>query len=367
MSLKVTQKQALGFLFDRQFLNTPTADPIAITQRLIVIQTQYSASLPGALWARSKGLRADDVQHALTEARNLVKFWAVRGTLHTVATADLPFITQAVNLSRVEGYLGYMQERMGWEVERVTAMNEAIYAVLKDGPLRRQDIHAAVPDAQVPGAGWGMDVKPLVYAGRVVIAGDKQFAQRERWLSHLDWQLPHADEASARVELLRRYLSGYGVATLQDFAHWSGFGVVVCREIFQQAQDHLLALEVEGWNGTFYVLKEDEDALLASRKIPAISLLPKFDVVTLAYKDKTRFMGKEHYKRVYRIAAQVEATLMLKGRIVATWRQKLSANKLTLTLEAFRPFTPAEMQGIEKKAYSLAEFYGLSSADITVI
>lgn len=367
MSLKLSQKQALGFLFDRQFLNTPSQGHLEVIRRLIVIQTQYAASLPAAFWTRTRNISLEDVNHALLQARSIVKFWAVRGTMHTVATEDLPFITQAVNQSQIAGYVNYIQKQMNWDEARVMQMYDEIYNTLKDGPLPRQAIHAAVPDAQVPGAGWGHDVKALVYAGRVVIAGDKQFAQREQWLPHLTWHLPHADQAEARQELLLRYLSGYGAATLQDFAHWSGFRMAECRTIFAQVRDQLIEAEIDGWNGTFYLRKADESAIRESETIPTINLLPKFDVTTLAYKDKTRFMEAHHYKRVYRIAAQVEATLLLKGRIAATWRQKISANKLTLTLEAFRPFTTTEQKRIQTTAESFAKFYALPDVEVVII
>ena len=59
------------------------------------IQAQVLSAAELALWARAEGLSREDVQRALWQERTLVKTWAMRGTLHLMAAADLPLYAAA--------------------------------------------------------------------------------------------------------------------------------------------------------------------------------------------------------------------------------------------------------------------------------
>ena len=68
---------------------------VAVASHLCGIHAQVMSAAELGLGARTDGLRPQDVQAALWQDRTLVKTWAMRGTLHLLAAADLPLIAAA--------------------------------------------------------------------------------------------------------------------------------------------------------------------------------------------------------------------------------------------------------------------------------
>jgi hypothetical protein len=73
-----------------------------IVARLLAVQAQSLRAARLAIRARGTGLRASDIDRALTEERSLVVAWLGRGTLHLVRSEDdrwLPGLTAPTRLA----------------------------------------------------------------------------------------------------------------------------------------------------------------------------------------------------------------------------------------------------------------------------
>ena len=62
--------------------------PEAVAERLLAIQAQDARGFRLTVRSRTTGLRAADVDRALTDDRSLVVTWLNRGTLHLVTADD---------------------------------------------------------------------------------------------------------------------------------------------------------------------------------------------------------------------------------------------------------------------------------------
>src|SRR5581483_11745977 len=62
----------------------PAPTPLAVAERLLAVQAQDARGVRLAIRARTRGLRAADLDRALTVDRSLVITWLNRGTLHLV-------------------------------------------------------------------------------------------------------------------------------------------------------------------------------------------------------------------------------------------------------------------------------------------
>lgn len=349
----LTSTQALAFYLQRQFLTTPAPDPEAVPRRLIAIQTQVDSTLPNALWRRCPDVKPDWVESAFNERRSIVKVWTIRQTLHTVAPDDLPLLVAAFgNWMAAERY----RHRHKWSNlsdEENAALERGLYEALGDGPMTYDELREAVPEFTIEP--YGRELKPLVFRGDVVALDNKRFARRDRWLPDLEWNLP--TEADARVELARRYLEGYGPASVHDFAHWSGLRISDSRPAFEALE--LVPVAIEGWQGDCFLLPEQVEAARAAQEIPPLLLMPKYDVVTLAHKDKTRILDEGHYKQVFKPSAHVEAVVLIDGRVAATWRQKMTKTMLKVALVWSQNLRASDKRLLEAEAQALAAFYGL--------
>lgn len=222
-----------------------------------------------------------------------------------------------------------------------------ILALLEEGPKSRPELHALIPGlSSLPSAGWGRDVAGAAYLGTLKIVGrgaEQRFALASP-------PLPSGEEGPGMrgIEpLLRAYLRGYAPATVKDFAYWTGLPQREVAPAFAAIRDELR--EIDG--GFALDIADAPEPLRAT-------LLAKFDPLTLGHSDKSRWLAPEHYKRVFRIAAQVEAVILLRGRAAATWRVARSPKRATVAVEPFRSLRPPERKSIERAAARMGASIG---------
>jgi len=303
---------------------------------MVTIQAQYAASIPFAIHARCPSAPRTWTDRALARDRSLVKTWCLRGTLHALAADDLALM------------VGSFGERYHLAIERVmlrmcdmdTAawyrVEQDVLHALAGGPLDRTALHAAVPRLRdVPWIGWGEDVKGLAYQGDLLMVGSKGarpvFARRDTWLPELRFR-PRTRIKSLE-ELLVRYLRTFAPATLTDFAHWTGLPIATVRETATRATGLVMSVAVEGRSSPLLALAEDVDVLQKPLPdVPAVTLLPKFDALLLAWKDPSRVLDGGDRGAVFRPAGQIEAVVLLRGHAAATWRVKQTPTSMHVTV-----------------------------------
>jgi hypothetical protein len=362
-TILLTRQQARLFGLRQQHLVQVAPQPLDVVQALIAIQTQYAATPTIALWSRCADMSPNWLDSALHEERTLVKTWCLRGTVHLLTSADLPTIVQAVGRQLLLDHYHFMETRRGLDRRAIDKIGAQVISALSVGPLSRSELHDAVPELRkIPGASWGLDVKALALTGDIVFAGsigqEARFGRRDRWLAALPWN-PSTEEISLR-ELLGRYLATYGPATMQDFAHWTGLKMKRVKSTFEACRNKLLKAEVAGWPGEHYLRMEDE-ALLSKTEaeLPPVCILPKFDPVLMVYHNKQRYIDRHHLPFVYRSAGQVEAVVLLLGRVAATWRMKTQGTKLTMTVLPFDKLAPTARLAVQEVIERLALFLGM--------
>ena len=84
---------------ERQALAAPATDldPADVASLLCGVHAQVLGAAELAIGRRIAGATRSDVQRALWEERTLVKTFGPRGTVHLLATADLPMWTGALS------------------------------------------------------------------------------------------------------------------------------------------------------------------------------------------------------------------------------------------------------------------------------
>jgi len=349
-------------------ISQPFPDPLAAVHAMIAVQAQYSASVPFAIHTRCPSAPRTWTDQALARKRSLVKTWCLRGTLHALAAEDLALIVGSFGerhhlaIERVMLRMSDMDTATWYHVEQDT-----LHA-LAAGPLDRTALHAAVPRLRdVPGAGWGEDVKGLAYQGDLLVVGSKGarpvFARRDIWLPDLRFR-PHTRIKSLE-ELLVRYLRTFAPATLSDFAHWTGLPIATVRETAGRATRLVVPVAVEGRSSPLLALADDVDVLQKSLPdVPAVTLLPKFDALLLAWKDPSRVLDGGDRGTVFRPAGQIEAVILLRGHAAATWRVRQTPSSMHVTV------TPVQRVGVVARRQVEAAFEGLgawSSARSTTV
>jgi hypothetical protein len=343
-----TQEQAREIVLSRQGLLARYSDPLDAVRAMIAVQTQYAASLGVAVASRTNSLAKGWDEKAIDLDGPLVKSWSVRHTLHAHTREDHAML------------LGIVGSRFGPKVtEWMRAVGclellPKVEAALQNGPLNRKELHDRVPEFRgVPMVGWGLDVKEIAFRGRLCIIGKgagQKFVLIEKPTSDLG--LP---------DLVKRYLESYGPATIYDFRRWSGLPMKDVRAAFKEAEAELVRCEIQGMDGERwgYNLPSPGGRPLGLR------LLAKFDPLILAYEDKTLLLPSQDHARVFRIAGQVEATVLIDGIVGGTWRMARAAGYTELSVEPHRKLSRGERSALEAEARDLVGKLHLPQARVT--
>jgi hypothetical protein len=318
---------------------------------------------------RIEGFTRDSLTRALYEEKTLIKAWLMRGTVHIVATADFPVYQKALRASLIEGWEQSLKKQTLIDIPHGWArLLDAIVKSLGEGPLDKRDILARVGGLvraysereQKRLVGWAL--RALTYRGMVCHDRptgpwyhfkDNRFALVSDWLN-CD-RLDKIDGAEARVDILVKYLRGYGPATVRDFAYWAGIRMPLARQTFDTARERLLEVRVKGGRESHWMLSEHLKPLRGEAE-PRVSFLPEFDSLIMGHRDKSRIMDERHRKRVFLRLATVTPTLLVNGRVAGTWDYSFASKRLAT--KPFQRLPKADRDTIEDRAAHLAKFLG---------
>jgi hypothetical protein len=127
-------------------------------------------------------------------------------------------------------------------------------------------------------------------------------------------RLDSVPEDEAVVELVRRYLSAFGPVTENDIAWWTGLNKGDVRAALRE-----LEMETSIEDG-MVMFRADHGLLKAMRAGErAVNLLPSLDPYIMGYKDRARFLDKEHYGFVFDRSGNATSTIVVDGRIAGVW------------------------------------------------
>lgn len=370
MPATVTATQIAYHRITRSGLITPFNSPITAAHTLAGMQAQVLPWAAQALWQRSPLPTERTLNTLLYDQRTLVKLWGQRSTLHVYPAADWPLVYSAMSV-----VLPTYQKRVVNEGRSLTEFHANIAELTalaqQRGEVSRSTIKQTRPDLDDRDLEGYLNLLFQLALRGVVCHGqpngsESVFVERTRWLPNLEWTPPTPD--AANLELARRYFHAYAPATFADFAYWRGVSVSAAKRTFAQLEPELTT--VTAGRDTLYLTPADLPALLAApppREAWPIRLLPAYDVLVLAHKDKSWLIDAAHYKKVWRVAAIVEATLFAEGRLWATWRYKRKAKGVTLTVAPFEPLPAHIRAGLEAHAAQLAAFLELPLLALEVV
>ena len=316
-----------------------------------------------AVWARTTGLAASDLEHARVRERSLIRTWGMRGTLHLFAADDLgwllPLFAPIFN-----GRSRRRRAELGLDEETTARGVHALQNVLAgQGPLARAELVERL-------AGHGIRLEGqaaphlLAYAALegVVCCGPEQ-GGKSTYVLLDDWigvgrAFPRE---AALTELARRYLAAYAPATPTDLATWSGLPSAEMRAALASVADELLEVEVAGrpaWLPKAHAAWLD----CLNGDAPAVRLLPSFDTYLLGYRGRDLLVAPPFADRINPGGGLVHPTLLVDGRVLGTWRWNRRRDGADLIVEPFDDLPADVYAGVEAEVADLARFLGIQAA-----
>jgi hypothetical protein len=350
--MKAGNRVTAAARFAAQLLLPPGAGSPEEVDRLLGVQGQDARAFRLAVRARSHGIRAVDVDLALTERRTLVVSWLFRGTLHLVRASDYWWL-HALTAPRLVTGNARRLAQLGLDESTVGRAVEAVREAVAEGPRTRDELRVVLDGAGVPTAGQALVHLLVTTSLRAHLVrgpvrdGDHCFVDAERWLAR-----PSVPDRDGCLEMLaRRYLAGHGPAAPGDLAAYAGTNLTDARRGFK-----LIAAATRPVDGGLRALADVSDV----EAMPPPRLLGMFDPVLHGWADRSFVTGS--HTDVVRSGGMIRATALVDGHVVGTW----TLTDGVVTLHALRRLRPAELESLDNEAADVLRHLALARVPLRV-
>lgn len=338
-----------------------------------------SQELHPSLWGLAQ--RTDGTPSAASvrdafSAGDVLRTHVLRPTWHHVLPDDARWLLR-LTAPRVHRLNRPYYPDLGGPAQDAAASDVLAGAVVDGNHRTRAELAALLAERGLPSTGLAFTyVLMRAELDGVLISG--ALRGRQQTYAAFDERVPAGygplgatyDDDAALVELLRRYLRSRGLATVKDFAGWSGLTLTRTREGLA-----LLGTEVEQAAGTgdaegltFWRLVDGPPITAPDGRVVQVDLLQGYDEYFVSYKD-SRDLARDPFSAgapavlPLRLPGAEESPFLhviaVDGRVVGRWRHALTARTLRLDTQLFRPLTAAEQRGFDEQARRLAAHWGV--------
>jgi hypothetical protein len=335
----MTWENVSGRRLRRHGLTPPLTEggPAAAAAAMCGAHAQVLPAAEVSVGLRLTGATRTQVQDALQSGHSLIKTFGPRGTIHLLATADLPLWCGA--LSAVPR-AGRQAPGVRLTAEQTDELVAAIGAILTDIELTVDEITEALADTvgswavdpvmpafQTMWPRWRQMVEVAAYRGVLCFGPNKgrkvTYTNPARWLPGFT-PAPHTEAVGW---LLGRYLHAYGPASPQHFARWLATTPGWAKRLFDSSDLTEVSLDgARAWVG--------EDDTEPGEPAQGVLLLPHFDAFAVGSQPRELlFPGQASNRALAGSQAGNFPVLLIDGIVAGVWHQKKTGTTVAITVE----------------------------------
>jgi hypothetical protein len=371
---KLTWDLVAARRLERHALTAPATDlgPDEVVRVMCGAHAQVLSAAELSVGRRVAGATRADVRRALWDDRTVVKTFGPRGTIHLLATADLPMWTGA--FSALPSSVPQHPEPVRFSAEQADEVIAAIGDALADAELTVDELTEALEDRLGPWAvertmdafqtkwpRWRQLASTAAHRGVLCFGANHgrqvTYTNPHRWLP--GFRPTGGDSALGR--LLLRYLHAYGPATPAHFARWLGIPLPHATRLFERHDHELERVEVEG--DPAWVVAGD--TAFPGAPPHDVRLLPYFDAFVVASQPRERLFPGAAATRALTPSGQAGnyPVLLVDGVVGGVWHQRRSGRNLAVTVEPLADLTAAQRREL---AAEVAVVGAVMEADATL-
>jgi hypothetical protein len=341
MGGKILSQRALNrATLARQMLLERAKTPIRDAIRWLGgVQAQQSNDPYIALWSRIESFGQEDLTAAILD-RSILRATTIRGTLHLHPVSDLVGFRALVQPFLSAQWKSNFLKRLGEEDE--AKVIRAGIRLLDRGPMTAGALGRALKE-QFPSA------EPAALSSAIALHETLvQIPPTRLWgngsapiLQRLENYLPEIPAPSlTRTDLVRRYLSAFGPASVNDMQVWCRLTRLSVS--FEEIGDELIVL-ADGNGRTLYDLP---DAPRPDEETPApVRFLPLYDNVYLGYHDRRRLLG-EGTARLGSMFEEFRPAVLVDGTISGGWSLQRNKGTATIHIELHRRMSRSDLDEV---------------------
>jgi len=324
----------------------------------LAMQAQDYGPAKWSIGQRSKGLMDADLDEALA-AGSIVRTHVLRPTWHFVARDDLRWLLALSGPRVQQGNAGRYRE-LGLDARTRARAEKVIVSALEGGNrLTRREIAAVLDDSGIDRSGQRMPYF-LSHCELEAVIGSGGLAGKQQTYALLDERVPAGgrfDRDDALVELVRRYLTSHGPATVKDMSWWSGLTMADLRRGLELLGEEVRSEEADGM--VLWSIASDDSPPSAAR---GVQLLQTYDELVVGYTE-SRFMGDsgaEKARAAWSDRTYPSGVLLLNGRIGGHWRRTIERTEVPIEVHLYQKPKLADTKALGAAAARLGRVLGMS-------
>ncbi|QXJ25662.1 winged helix DNA-binding domain-containing protein [Actinomadura graeca] len=287
----------------------------------------------------------------------ILRTHVLRPTWHFVAPADLRWLL-GLTAPRVHALNAYPYRRSELDGPLLRRSTDLIAdAVAGGNHLTRTEVAALLARHGIAAAGFRLGYI-LMHAEleRVICSGPLRGRQHTyALLEERVPQAPHLEREAALAELVRRYFTGHGPATVKDLAWWSSLTRADISAGLSLAAETLESIDIGGV--TYWSAPGEAPAPAPS---PSVRLLQGYDEFIVGYRQSKHLLDLAGLAS----AASEETSLpngviLVDTQVTGRWKRTVRAGGVAVEAALYRPFDAAETAALQAAADELGAFLGV--------
>jgi len=323
----------------------------------LAMQAQDYGPAKWSIGQRSKGLTDEDLDEALASG-SIIRTHVLRPTWHFVARDDLRWLLALSGPRVQQGNAGRYRE-LGLDARTRARAEKVIVSALEGGNrLTRKEIAAVLDDSGIDRSGQRMPYF-LSHCELEAVIGSGGLAGKQQTYALLDERVPAGgrfDRDDSLVELVRRYLTSHGPATVKDMNWWSGLTMTDLRRALELLGEKVRSETVDGM--VLWSIALDDSPAPAAR---GAHLLQTYDELGVGYTE-SRFIGDpgaERARAAWGDRTYPSGVLLLNGRVGGHWRRTIERTEVPIEVHLYQKSKPADTKSLEAAAARLGRFLDL--------
>lgn len=343
-------------LASQRLTSEPFSTPAEAVAWNVAVQAQEYAEALWSVGLRVRDVTADDVE-AACDRGEILRTHVMRPTWHFVAPADLRWLLRLTG-PRVQAKNAGRYRDLGLDAATLRRCEDVLAGVLADGdPRTRRELGVVLAAAAgIETSGQRLPHALMSAELEGVIASGPRRGRQHTYLL-LEDRLPAAPQRSREedvTELVRRYFTSHGPATVRDFAWWSGLTITDGRAGLAACGGQLV--REEGPDGTLWIsaaggVPRREGAARGGRDAFPLG---SFDELTVAHRGLRNVYADGRATNELLIRP-----LVMDGLTVGTWTRRLARREVTIEVALEAPPDARQTAALRAAAERFGAFVGL--------
>ncbi|WP_332761190.1 winged helix DNA-binding domain-containing protein [Pseudarthrobacter sp.] len=319
---------------------------------------------------------APEVEEAVSDGR-ILRTHILRPTWHFVHREDLRWLT-ALSAPRLHQGNAGMYRQSGIDAAAAGRSGQVLAEAVRGGPhLTREQLAARLQDEGFAATGFGLaylimhaEISGILTSGSPVRSRGGALKQT---YALFDERVPAGPampptRAEALSELVRRYFTSRGPATVKDCADWSGLTMADVRLGLQQtlaaAPETLATSVIDGVEHYFDARAEggSEPGNAAAAAGPRIDLIQCYDEYVMGYSATRHYLGGS--APAFPVAGDPMHVVLLDGRMAGCWRHTMFSGRCELDIRLSAAAGPAVEDAVQDAVDRYGAFLGIPAVRV---